>query len=140
MLTITNVQTPDEILKECGVIQSILEADYPTDNPTACEGKGHDLEAYLARSGKMLADAKYWQDQFQNSAISDTIKEALGQQKVWSTTIINKKIEALCKDYNYLVNWCDRINRCCTHQLDFIRTLISKHKAEMQLSGYGNRS
>jgi hypothetical protein len=137
VLIATNVQPAEQILKECEAIQSFLEAEYPADNPTACEAKGSDLEIYLARSGKMLSDAKYWQDQFQNSAISETIKEALGQQKVWSTTIINKKIEALCKDYNYLVNWCDRINRCCTHQLDFIRTMISKHKAEMQHMNYG---
>jgi hypothetical protein len=137
LTVLSNVQQYDQILKECSDIQAFLEADYPSDNPAACEQKGRDLETYMARSGKMLADAKYWQDQFQNSAISDTIKEALGQQKVWSTTIINKKIESLCKEYNYLVNWCDRINRSCTHQLDFIRTLISKHKVELQQSNYG---
>lgn len=138
MLLVTNVQAPELLLKECSEIQSYIEAQYPADNPAACAQRGTDLEAYMARSGKMLADAKYWQDQFTHSAISDTLKEALMQQKLWSTTIINKKIEALTKDYNYLVNWCDRINRSCTHQLDFMRTMISKHKAEIQVSGYGN--
>jgi len=126
----------DLLLKECEAIQSFLEADYPVDNPAACEAKGRDLEVYMARSGKMLADAKYWQDQFVNSAIMDTIKEALAQQKVWSISLINKKVDALAKDYNYLVTWCERINRTCSHQLDFIRTLISKHKTEMQLANY----
>jgi hypothetical protein len=138
VLTSTNIQPLDQLIRECESIQAFLEMDYDADNPASCEAKGKDLDAYMARTGKMLADAKYLQDQFTNSAISETIKEALSQQKVWSTTIINKKIDALCKDYNYAVNWCDRLNRSCTHSLDFIRTMISKHKAEMQMGGYGH--
>lgn len=138
MLQVNNVTLPEQILKECETIQSYIEADYPSDNPTACAQRGTDLEGLMARSGKMLADAKYWQDQFINSAITETIKEALSQQKVWSTSIINKKIDAIAKEYNYLVNWCERINRSCTHQLDFMRTMISKHKAELQLGSNGN--
>lgn len=133
MLKVEAIST-DLLLKECEAIQSFLEADYPVDNPAACEAKGRDLEVYMARSGKMLADAKYWQDQFVNSAIMETIKEALSQQKFWSISLINKKVDALAADYNYLVTWCERINRTCCHQLDFTRTLISKHKAEMQMS------
>ncbi|HEX7906207.1 MAG TPA: hypothetical protein VF487_20175 [Chitinophagaceae bacterium] len=132
-----DVTAADAILKECEQIQSFLEADYPIDEPAACEAKGKELEVYMARSGKMLADAKYWQDQFVNSAITETVREALLAQKVWSISLVNKKVDALAKEYNYLVNWCDRINRTCTHQLDFIRTMLSKHKAEMQMSGYG---
>jgi hypothetical protein len=132
-----DVISADAIIRECEQIQSFLEADYPIDEPAACEAKGKDLEVYMARSGKMLADAKFWKDQFVNSAISETVKEALMAQKMWSISLVNKKVDALAKDYNYLVNWCDRINRTCTHQLDFIRTVLSKHKAEMQMSGYG---
>lgn len=139
MLVLNNIMPVSDIQKECQQIQDYLEAEYNADVPAACEARGNDLEQYMARSGKMLADAKYWQDQFVNSAIMDTIKEALQQQKVWSVSLINKKVEALAKDYNYLVTWCDRINRTATHQLDFIRTLISKHKAEIQASGWGNR-
>lgn len=134
-----DLNTMQDILKECETIQSFLEADYPLDQPAACEAKGKDLEVYMARSGKMLADAKYWQDQFINGSISETIQEALKDQDLWSVTLINKKVSALAKDYNYLVNWCERINRTCTHQLDFVRTLLSKHKEEMRLMSFGNR-
>jgi hypothetical protein len=138
MLQVTDVQQPDQILQECKSIQLYLEAEYPADNPTACEQRGADLEVYMARSGKMLADAKYWQDEFTNSAITNTLKEALSQQKIWSASIINKKIDALCQPYNYTVNWCERINRSCTHSLDFMRTMISRHKEEMRLVGNKN--
>lgn len=134
-----DLNSMEAILKECGTIQSFLESDYPLEEPAACEAKGKDLEVYMARSGKMLADAKYWQDQFNGSAISETVKLALAEQPYWSITLINKKVSSLAKDYNYLVNWCDRINRTCTHQLDFVRTMISKHKEEMRTLSYGNR-
>jgi hypothetical protein len=138
MLQVPNLLSMELIRQGCDEIEAFLEAHFPADNPEACVSRAADLSVYMARSGKMLADAKYWQDEFINSAISSTIKEALSQQKVWSTSIINKKIDALAKDYNYLVNRCDRANRSSTHQLDIMRTMISKHKAEFQAAGYGN--
>lgn len=130
MIQINNITPAQDILTELENIQSFLEESYTADNPAACEARGTMLEVHIARSGKLVADAKYWKDQFTNSAIVTTLKEALDN---WSTTIINKKVEALTKDYNYLVNWAERVNKTATHQLDFIRTLISKHKEEMRL-------
>ncbi len=137
MFTARNITPPDNLFKELEEMQPFLESNYDSDNPAACVDRGNELQIIIARTGKMLADAKYWQDQFVNSAITETIAEALGKEKVWSTTTINKKIESLCKDYNYLVKWCERSNRTASHQLDFVRTIISKLKAEMQMNGYG---
>jgi len=68
MISISTIPA-DQILRECQTIQAFLEADYPADNPAACDTRGRDLETYMARTGKMLADAKHWRDQFVNSAI-----------------------------------------------------------------------
>lgn len=35
-------------------------------------------------------------------------------------------------DEQYLVDWCDRLNRSATHRADLARSIISKQKAEMQ--------
>ena len=43
-------------------------------------------------------------------------------------------IDSLCKNEQYLVDWCDRLNRTATHQLEWCRTIISKAKAEMALA------
>jgi hypothetical protein len=133
-MLMTTVQTPDLLFKEAEEIQSFVESHFNADVPAACEDRGQYLEVYMARTGKMLADAKYWLDEQMNSAITQTLVEAL-KSKRWSATTINKKVDSLCKDQNYLVNWIERLNRTCTHQLAFMVTLISKHKAEMQMNG-----
>jgi hypothetical protein len=112
-------------------MQTFIEAAYSTDNGAAITNRAEELERIMALSGKLCADAKYHKDTFTNSAIMDTLKESLNQNG-WSISLINKKVESLAKDYNYIEKWADRINRTATHQLDFSRTLLSKIKAELQ--------
>lgn len=121
----------EEIEPKLKEIQDYLQTSYASDEPNEVVDRAQMIEYYMTVSGKLLADGKYHKDKFTNSAIMGTLKEALTGNG-WSATVINKKIEALAMDYNYLVNWAERTNRTCTHQLDFCRTLISKHKAEMQ--------
>src|SRR5688572_29748494 len=135
-MILTNIASPEKLFKEAEEIQSFLDSYFNADEPAACAARGSDLEVYMARTGKMLADAKYWQDEQMNSAITTALKDAL-KQKGWSATTINKKIDALCKNENYLVNWLERLNRSCTHQLQFMITMISRHKAEMQMNYSG---
>lgn len=136
MFQATNIIPEQEIFKSLTEIQTYLEAHYNSDNPAACIERGNDLESYLALSSKLLADAKYWRDQYMNSAITETVKEALSEGG-WSASVINKKIDSLCKEFNYLVNWATRLNATITHQLDFLRSIISKHKTELQMTNYG---
>jgi uncharacterized protein YejL (UPF0352 family) len=130
MYQATNIASLETIHKVCTEVQAVLEAHYDADNPAACVDRGLIAEGYMATTGKLLADAKYHRDNFVNSAIAATIREALENSKMWSTSLISKKIEALAADYNYLVNWCERLNRACTHAVEWQRTLVSKHKAE----------
>ncbi len=132
-MLLSNISSAAALYKEAEDIQAFLEGHYPIDNPAACEDRGKYLEIYLARTGKMLADAKYWKDEQTNSALMMAYTEALKEQnkKLWTPTTISKKVEALCKNENFLVNWIERLNRSCTHQLSFMVTMISKHKAEM---------
>jgi hypothetical protein len=95
-----------------------------SENPEECVDRGLDLMAYLARTSKMLADAKYHQDQAVQNSIVAQLKLDV------SPSILKKLIEGTCKRENYLVNWVDRLNSTIVHQLDFIRTVISKAKAE----------
>jgi len=89
------------------------------------------LQILLAQSGELLADAKYILDTRKNDSITIALKEAMAGD--WSVSIINKKIDALCKEENYLVNWMDRINSAAVHQIDALRTIISYRKAQMNL-------
>ena len=90
----------------------------------------------MALSGKMVADAKYRYDEVLNSVFIKAVRD--GNESRMQTSTLNKYIDSLCKDYAYLFTWSDRINRTCTHQLDFSRTMISKLKEEMKAAQYQN--
>jgi hypothetical protein len=89
------------------------------------------LQVLLAQSGNYLAEAKYLLDQRKNDSITQSLKEALAGD--WSTTIIHKKIDALCREENFLVNRFDRINSSAVHQIDALRSILSYRKAQMNL-------
>lgn len=124
---IVQIATIEEIVKELKIIQSEIETELSEDIQQAID-RGNYCSAQIARTGKLLADAKIHRDRKLNSSI-------IGQMKKISqlpATTANKFADSLCEDENYIVNWCERLNRACTHQLDWCRTLISKAKAEMQ--------
>ena len=47
----------------------------------------------------------------------------------------NKIVDSLCAEEQYLCDMAERVNRAAVHRLDWCRTLISKAKEEMRLSG-----
>lgn len=124
----TDIMPPDKIFALCNEIQGFIEAPYRSDIGNDVEERAVKLEAYMALSGKLLADAKYHVESLMLSTFKQAVKDA--QAANFQTSTLNKYLDVLCKDYNYLVTWCDRINRACTHGVEFSRTLISKLKAE----------
>ena len=125
----------EDIKFELEAIQQFLEISISEDMAEV-EQRGNEFTVYMARSGKLLADAKYHRDEKLKSAIVEELKKIL--QLAPSTA--NKYIDALTKEENYLVSWSERVNRTCTHQIDWCRTLISKAKEEMRVSSYGSRT
>lgn len=132
----TSIATPEEIFKHCTEMQPFLESHYNADNGDACVLRLQTCEAYMALSGKLLADAKHRLRELEESSIIKAIESA--NSKRMATSTLNKYIDSLTRDYAYLVDWCDRINRAATHSADFQRTIISKLKEEMRLSGFSN--
>ena len=132
MFQATNIQTPEELFARVGEIQAYLEAEFNADIPAACVDRANDLAGYLALTGKMLADARYHYNQLVGSSILAALKIEAANRMSIST--LNKYIESLAKDYRYLVDWIDRANSSCTHQIDLLRSLISKHKVEYENS------
>lgn len=127
-----NITPIESIAEELAVIDSYLNITMSEDVQEAVL-RGNDLAVYIARSGKLLADAKYYLNGKKKSEVFDTLRETARQTGATSKAI-NAIIDSLCKEEQYLVDWCDRLNRTATHQLDWCRTLISKAKAEMSLA------
>ena len=127
-----NIASKEQILEEAIAIDSFLQA---TMSEMAEEAvmRGNDLAVYIARTGKMLADAKYHLSQAKRDEVLDVLRETAKNAKATSKAT-NALIDSICKEEQYLVDWCERLNRSATHQLDWCRTLISKAKEEMRLT------
>jgi hypothetical protein len=86
---------------------------------------------YMSRSGEMLAKAKKILRTKRTSEINKTII-AIAKQEHLSASVQNALLDSICEEESYLVDWLDRINRTCTHQIDGIRSLLSYVKEEMR--------
>lgn len=131
------ITTIESLLSEAEAIQEFLEYETPTELEAVVE-RGNELLAYIARSGKMKADAKYWEQVKVKSATMETLR-TMGQDLMPASTL-NNLIKANCEIEILLVEWCDRLNRTATHQLDWLRSVVSKEKEAMRLGqGFNQR-
>lgn len=121
------IQKLEEIEIESVEIYGFVTSTIPDDMSVLPE-IGSELSVLVARTGKMLADAKY----YQNCAI----KMGIDKHKIekLSPSVLKALVETECTRENYIVDLIERLNRTATHQLDWVRTLISKGKEEMRLS------
>lgn len=123
----TELITPfNQIAEELKEMQSVIEVEISDDIDEAVE-RGNVLAVYIARSGKLLADAKYHKEKKLRSDVVSEIKQIVKLPP----SVAVKFVDTLVEKENYLMTWADRLNRTCTHQLEWCRTLVSKAKAEM---------
>lgn len=135
-----NITPPEEILEELKTIDAFLNITMSEEAEEAVL-RGNDLAVHIARSGKLLADAKYHLNDKMKAEVFETLREA-GKNARTPATAINQIIKSLCKEEQYLVDWCERVNRAATHNLDWCRSVLSKAKTEMQYMGnynHGNK-
>jgi hypothetical protein len=126
-----HILNKEQILENLAMYHSQIDEQL-VDEPTRIIEQLTIAESVMVNSGKMLADAKYWLNDAMHSDTISTLKELAKQNKIVTSTAVNKIINSLCKDEQYLVDWCDRLNRSATHRADLARSIISKQKAEMQ--------
>lgn len=124
-----------ELEEQCKGFQKQLELPFIKDDPEACLVRMMELETIMAASGKLVADAKYIQDQ-QQSDLKVIVDELMSQKLTLTPTIMNNYVKARTKEINYIVNWAERINRSATHMLDSIRSAISYRKTELTNLNY----
>lgn len=129
-----NVQTEEQLSALAEKINTFLSLEVHTDDIEVAVERGHELAAYMANTGKALADAKYLKDR----AVSNCIIHKMKDSKAINlpASVLNELIKSETRDASYLVNWIERLDRECVHQLDWLRTIISKAKEEMRLSNY----
>lgn len=127
-----NITPIESIADELAAIDSYLNITMSEDVQEAVL-RGNDLAVYIARSGKLLADAKYYLNGKKKSEVFNTLRETASRAGA-TAKAVNAIIDSLCKDEQYLVDWADRVNRACVHNIDWCRTIVSKQKEEMRLA------
>lgn len=120
------------MIHEIEKMQSFLETT-ASDNPKELIERLTDINVYLARSGKLLADAKAFQDEVTANVYARHM-EFISHVPA---TVAIKFVAAQSVTANQLVTWLDRINRTLVHAGDNIRTQISFAKQDMALQRKG---
>lgn len=127
--------TPHE---EATEMQAYLET-LPEDNPDALSERIKILAVYQARSGYMLAEAKKTLSEKKKAEIVNTILE-IAKQNYLSSKAQNALVDSIATDEQFMVDWLDRINAACKHQLDAVRSLLSFEKEVYKQNNYGTNS
>lgn len=125
----------EELKREAEEIQSLTEIT-PSGEIEEAVQRGNDLVVYIARTGTMLAEARYYLNQKMNDETIKLIERILSKEKL-SAKVQNALMDSICKEEQYLVDYIERLNRTCTHQMEWCRTIVSKGKEEMRLNNIG---
>ena len=125
--------TPHE---EATEMQAYLET-LPNDNPADLSERIKILAVYQARSGYLLAESKKTLSEKKKSEIVNTIME-IAKENYLSAKAQNALVDSIATDEQFMVDWLDRINAACKHQLDAVRSLLSFEKEFYKQNNYGN--
>jgi Tfp pilus assembly protein PilP len=84
----------------------------------------------------MLAQAKKDLNKQKTAEIQKTII-SIAKQACLSANVQNALLKSICIDECELVDWIDRLNATCTHQIDALRSILSYVKEEYKNSQFG---
>ncbi len=124
--------------EEATEMQAYLET-LPEDNPDALSERIKILAVYQARSGYMLAEAKKTLSEKKKTEIVNTII-AIAKENYLSAKAQNALVDSIATDEQFIVDWLDRINAACKHQLDAVRSLLSFEKEVYKQNNYGTNT
>lgn len=117
---------------EAQKIQDYLDITVSTD-PAEIIERISTLMGYMSRSGEMFARAKHIFRAKKTTEISKTIL-TIAKEQCLSVSVQNALLDSICGEKAFMVDWLDRINRSCTHQIDALRSLLSYEKEQMRFT------
>lgn len=125
----------DEIKKEALGYQQELECLIETDDINSLIDRAIKTASMHARIGYMLAESKMLLRKKKSGEISDMIIK-IAKESCLSSKAQNALVDSIAIEENYVVDLCERLNSMCVHQMDLIRSIISKEKEEMKYQNY----
>lgn len=117
-------------------MQKYLEINVSNNSEEILE-RMSTLMSYMARSGEILAISKHALRKKKTEKIHTDIIKIVSENKL-SATIQNALLESICEQESFFVDWADRINRACTHQINGLRSMLSYEKEHLSLSKFGD--
>lgn len=117
--------------EEAQKIQDYLDITASSD-PAELVDRIATLMTYMSRSGEMFAQAKKILRAKKTTEISKTIIN-IAKEQCLSASVQNALLDSICEEESYMVDWLERINRTCTHQMDGLRSLLSYEKEQMRM-------
>jgi hypothetical protein len=124
------------MIKEVQEIQDYLEITC-SGEPQEILVRIADISVYLARTSQLLADAKKDVSRIKRSAIVKEVIEPLTSNIALSATTQKAIIDGIAIDEQHLVDWIERINRTCVHQIDALRSMLSYEKEQLRITKTG---
>lgn len=109
-------------------IRSLIDTEVKRDNIDAVVEQGSKLSNMMGLSAECKAEAR---KEFENAKLAAIIQL---ENKKYTPSVLLKIAEAMCADELEQYEYADRLNAGITHQLDFLRSVISLHKEELNAS------
>lgn len=128
MLEPKDILSTDRLLSMANEVSVLLKVVMTGDDPDAYVNRANELIAWMATTGKMLADAKYHRDLAMKGSIINLMKDTL--KNSLPTSAINSLIKSDTAEINYLVNWIEQIDKEVKYNIELLRTLISYAKVD----------
>lgn len=131
-----NLISLEELYKQAEEIFAFLKEEVSTDDIEVAIQRGHELAAFMANTGKMLADARYHKDKAMRESVIFQLKDS--KRSNLPASVLNELIKSEVKDYSYLVNWIEQLDKEVKYHLEWLRSVVSKEKAQMYLQHQTN--
>lgn len=129
-MKLDHITSLDQIEKELLEIDSFMEIT-PSEQLAELKERLTILAQHIARTGKILADAKNHLNKAKKSEIMETLRDVATRTPFATPKTVNELISSLCATEQYFVDWAERTNRSCYHQWESCRSLLSLAKSEM---------
>jgi hypothetical protein len=117
---------------EIKAMQEYLEIEVSEDPTEVCE-RMRTINVYMARSSRMLAEAKA----HRCKAERDTIA-ALPDFCNMPANTLKKYLEVCSYEWYEIEDALENLYKTCVHSIDSLRSLLSFSKEDMRLSRNGN--
>lgn len=118
------IATIDQLIEEALEIQGFLEISQSEQLEEALQ-RGNDLSVYIARTGKMKADAKYRLNEAMQSDLIQQLTRLSNTIPGMSAKAVNAIVDSACKREQYVFDMVERLNRTATHQLEWCRSVLA---------------